>query len=403
MEVTRRVFLKSAGLGLFALGLPPSFLARAAEMESRKKEKVLVVVFQRGGMDGLNAVIPFKERSYYTFRPGIAIAEPASGGERAVDLDGFYALHPALAPLKPVFDRGQLAIVHAAGSPSNSRSHFDAQDFMELGTPGVRNTPDGWLNRLVEKPNGAPFHAVALTQRIPRILAGKAPPLTMTTVEEFRLRDSLMAPALQKLYANVKDPELRQSGERLFEALSLLKRAEGLPPAAEGYPSSPFGTSLAQISRLIKAKLGLRIAFAETAGWDTHARQGAATGPMAARLKDLADGLAAFHRDLGDRIEDVVLLTLSEFGRTAHENGSGGTDHGHGNVMFVMGGKTKGGKVYGRWPGLDPAALYEGRDLGLTTDYRKVCGEILTRHLGHQDLSGVFPGYDSSSFLELSV
>ncbi|MGH7766013.1 MAG: DUF1501 domain-containing protein, partial [Candidatus Binatia bacterium] len=248
MYLTRRMFLKGAGLGLFALGLPPSFLARAAAMETAKRGKILIVVFQRGGMDGLNAVIPFKDRSYYSLRPNIAIAEPAQGEQRAIDLDGFYGLHPALAPLKPIFDREHLAIVHAAGSPDNSRSHFDAQDMMELGTPGVKNTPDGWLNRLLaEEKNDAPFRAVAMTQRMPRILAGKAPALTLTTIEEFRLRDSLMAPALKKLYAGVKDPNLYQSGERLFEAINVLNRVEALPAAAEGYPDGLFGISLKQI------------------------------------------------------------------------------------------------------------------------------------------------------------
>jgi uncharacterized protein (DUF1501 family) len=400
MEFTRRLFIKSAGLGLFALGLPPSFLVRAAEVEKSKRGKILVVVFQRGGMDGLNAVVPFKDRSYYSLRPSIAVAEPASGESRAIDLDGFYGLHPGLAALKPIFDKGQLAIVQATGSPDNTRSHFDAQDYMELGTPGIKATPDGWLNRLLAEDKSAnPLRAVALTQRLPRILVGPAPTLTLTSVEEFRLRDPLQAPELQKLYANVKDPLLRQEGGNLFEAMNVLNKVQAtLPPAAsEGYPNGRFGTSLKQISRLIKANVGLEIAFAEIEGWDTHVNQGGATGQMANRLKDLADGLAAFHRDLGDRLDDVVLLTLSEFGRTARENGNRGTDHGHANVMFVMGGKIKGGKVYGRWPGLDPAALYEGRDLSLTTDFRAVCGEVLSRHLGQKDLKKVFPGYDFSS------
>jgi uncharacterized protein (DUF1501 family) len=373
---------------------------RAAEVEKSKRGKILVVVFQRGGMDGLNAVVPFKDRSYYSLRPSIAVAEPASGESRAIDLDGFYGLHPGLAALKPIFDKGQLAIVQATGSPDNTRSHFDAQDYMELGTPGIKATPDGWLNRLLAEDKSAnPLRAVALTQRLPRILVGPAPTLTLTSVEEFRLRDPLQAPELQKLYANVKDPLLRQEGGNLFEAMNVLNKVQAtLPPAAsEGYPNGRFGTSLKQISRLIKANVGLEIAFAEIEGWDTHVNQGGATGQMANRLKDLADGLAAFHRDLGDRLDDVVLLTLSEFGRTARENGNRGTDHGHANVMFVMGGKIKGGKVYGRWPGLDPAALYEGRDLSLTTDFRAVCGEVLSRHLGQKDLKKVFPGYDFSS------
>jgi len=402
MDLTRRIFLKGAGLGLFALGLPPSFLARAAAAETAKRAKILIVVFQRGGMDGLNVVVPFKDRSYYSLRPSLAIADPASREHGAIDLDGFYGLHPALAPLKPIFDRGHLAVVHATGSPANSRSHFDAQDVLETGLDRPAGSADGWLNRLLQEEKSAdPFRAVALTQRVPRILAGKAPALTMTTIEEFRLRDSLMAPELKKLYAGAIDPKLHQSGERLFAAMDVLKRVEGLPAVGEGYPQGAFGTSLKQISRLIKAELGLQIAFTESAGWDTHVRQGAATGQMADRLKELADGLAALYRDLGDRIENVALVTLSEFGRTARENGSGGTDHGHANVMFVMGGKVRGGKVYGRWPGLASEVLYEGRDLALTTDYRSVCSEILGRHMGRRDLTKIFPGFPPSERLNI--
>ncbi len=401
MDFSRRLFLRGAGFGLLALGLPPSFLVRAAEVEKGKRGKVLVVVFQRGGMDGLNAVIPFKDRSYYSFRPTIAVSEPASGEERAIDLDGFYGLHPALVAMKPLFNKGHLAVIHAAGSPDNTRSHFDAQDYMELGTPGVKSTPDGWLNRLLteNKKDDNPFQAVALTQRLPRILAGGAPALTMTSVEEFRLRNSLMSPALEKVYLNVKDPVLRQAGESLFDAMKILRSVEAtMPPAAKaGYPHGRFGANLKQISRLIKANVGLEIAFTEIEGWDTHVYEGGASGQMANRLKELGDGLAAFHQDLGDRMEDVVLLTLSEFGRTARENGNRGTDHGHANVLFVMGGKVRGGRVYGRWPGLAPEALYEGRDLALTTDFRAVCSEVLSGHLRQREIDRVFPGYQRPS------
>ncbi|HEV8340859.1 MAG TPA: DUF1501 domain-containing protein [Candidatus Binatia bacterium] len=401
MDFSRRLFLKTAGLGLVALGLPPSFLVRAAEGERGRRGQILVVVFQRGGMDGLNAVIPFRDRTYYSLRPSIAIPEPASGEERAIDLDGFYGLHPTLAPLKILFDKGHLAVIHATGSPDNTRSHFDAQDYMELGTPGVKNTPDGWLNRVLaeEKRAENPFQAVALTQRLPRILAGRAPALTMTSIEEFRLRDSLLTPTLQKLYANVQDPLLRQGGQNMFEAMKILRSVDArLPSAAsDNYPNGRFGAGLKQISRLIKANIGLEIAFTEIEGWDTHVNEGGAKGQMANRLTDFAAGLAAFYQDLGNRMDDVVLLTLSEFGRTARENGNRGTDHGHANVMFAMGGRVRGGKVYGRWPGLAPELLYEGRDLALTTDFRAVCGEILSRHLGQRDLSKVFPSYSFPS------
>jgi len=404
MNFARRRFLKSTGLGFLALGLPPSFLVRAAEAQQIGRGKALVVVFQRGAMDGLNAVIPFKDRDYYSFRPSIAIAEPASAENRVIDLDGFYGLHPALAPLKSIYDKGQLAIVHAAGSPDNTRSHFDAQDYMEIGTPGIKSTPDGWLNRYLneKKKDESPFRGVAVTAQLPRMLAGSAPALTLSSIEEFRLRNESMAGALQKLYANTTDSLFRLGGQNLFAAMNELKQVQAkIPASSEGYPNGRFGAGLTQIARLIKADVGLEIAFVEIEGWDTHVNQGGATGQMANRLKELADGLAAFYRDLGDRMSDVVLVTMSEFGRTARENGNRGTDHGHANVMFALGGPVRGGKVYGRWPGLAPEVLYEGRDLNLTTDFRAVCGEVIARHLGQKDLNKIFPGFRAQAPLGL--
>jgi uncharacterized protein (DUF1501 family) len=404
MNISRRGFLKSSGLGFLALGLPPSFLVRAAEAQQVGRGKALVVVFQRGAMDGLNAVIPFKDRAYYSLRQSIAIAEPASGENRAVDLDGFYALHPALAPLKSIYDKGHLAIVHAAGSPDNTRSHFDAQDYMEIGTPGIKSTPDGWLNRYLneKKKDQSPFRGVAVTAQLPRMLAGGAPALTLSSIEEFRLRNEAMAGSLQKLYANTADSLFRFSGQNLFAAMTDLKQVQAkIPASSESYPNGRLGAGLRQIARLIKAGVGLEIAFAEIEGWDTHVNQGGATGQMANRLKELADGLTAFYRDLGDRMDDVVLLTMSEFGRTARENGNRGTDHGHANVMFALGGSVRGGKVYGRWPGIAPELLYEGRDLNLTTDFRSVCGEVIARHLGQKDLNRIFPGFGSPASVGL--
>ena len=404
MDRSRRRFLKSTGIGFLALGLPPSFLVRAAQAQQIGPGKILVVVFQRGGMDGLSAVVPFKDRAYYSLRPSIAIAEPATGEERAIDLDGFYALHPALSGLKSIYDKGHLAVIHASGSPDNTRSHFDAQDYMELGTPGVKNTPDGWLNRcLKEKKNKeSPLRGVAVTAQMPRILAGSAPALTMSSIEEFRLRNESLTGVLQRLYANTADPLFRFGGENLFTAMAEMKKvANKISASADGYPAGRFGASLSQIARLIKADVGLEIAFTEVQGWDTHVNQGGASGQMANRLKVLGDGLATFYQELGDRMDDVVLVTMSEFGRTARENGNRGTDHGHANVMFVLGGRVRGGKVYGRWPGLAPELLYEGRDLDLTTDYRSVCGELIARHLGQKDLTKIFPGFRSSSPLGL--
>lgn len=251
-----------------------------------------------------------------------------------------------------------------------------------------------------KKGQESPFRTVAVTSRLPRILAGSAPALTMASMEEFRLRNEALDPTVQKLYTSTQDALFREGAESLFAATARLRRIESkIPAQTEGYSNGRFSASLGQIGRLIKADVGLEIAFTEIEGWDTHVNEGGATGQMANRLKDLAEGLAAFYRDLGDRTEDVVLVTLSEFGRTARENGNRGTDHGHANVMFVLGGKTKGGKVYGRWPGLEPELLYEGRDLALTTDFRAVCGEILSRHMGQKDLGKVFPGYKFPSRL----
>lgn len=396
MNRSRRKFLKSTGLGVLALGLPPAFLVRAAGAQTSARGKVLVVIFQRGGMDGLNAVIPFKDAAYYALRPTIAVAEPASGEGRGIDLDGFYALHPALAPLKSLYDRGQLAIIHATGSPDNTRSHFDAQDSMELGTPGTKTTPDGWLNRAMisGRETRSPFRAVAVTPQTPRSLAGSTPALTLASIDEFRLRNDAVGAALQRIYTGSADPLFRRGGSNLFEALAQLRAVEGkIPPSTFEYPAGRFAVGLKQIARLIKADVGLEIAFHEIEGWDTHVAEGGATGQMANRLKEFADGLAAFHSDLGDRTEDVAVVTMSEFGRTARENGSRGTDHGHANVMFVLGGKVRGGKIYGRWPGLAPEVLHENRDLALTTDYRSVCSEVLSRHLSRAEINKIFPGF----------
>ncbi|HEY1236231.1 MAG TPA: DUF1501 domain-containing protein [Candidatus Binatia bacterium] len=404
MNRSRRSFLKSTGLGFLAFGLPPSFLVRAAGAEQNARGKSLVVVFQRGGMDGLNVVIPFKDRAYYALRPTIAVKEPASGEERAIDLDGYFALHPALASLKPIYDKRQLAIVHAAGSPDNSRSHFDSQDYMELGTPGIKSTSEGWLNRYLSENHVAnsPFRGVAVGPQMPRTLAGSAPALSLSSIEEFRLRNLTLAPGLEKLYMNSADPLFRQGGKSLFEAMARLRTIESkIPPSTGAYSAGRLGNGLKQIARLIKAGVGLEVAFTEIEGWDTHVAEGGATGQLANRLKELGEGLAAFYQDLGDRMNDVVLVTMSEFGRTARENGNRGTDHGHANVMFVLGGGVRGGKVYGRWPGLAPEVLYEGRDLDLTTDYRGVCGEILARHLGQRDLNKIFPGFRAAGSIGL--
>jgi len=404
MRVTRRVFLKSGGVAMLGLSASPSFLQRAVAATPMPNRKKLVVLFQRGAADGLNVVVPFAEPHYYPLRPSIAIPEPRRGGEAAaIDLDGFFGLHPSLAPLEPLFKQQHVAIVHAAGSPDNTRSHFDAQDFMESGTPGVKSTEDGWLNRALQtqsEPGVSPFRAVAMGPSLPRTLRGAAPAIALPDVRQFQViaQSPMVEGGFEALYAQTVDKVLRGTGTETFEAIDMLRRTNPSrfqPENGAEYPRSRFGQSLLQVAQLIKADVGLEVCFLDSGGWDNHVNEGGVQGQLANLLRDLGQGLAAFHRDLGDRMENVVVVTMSEFGRTAHENGNRGTDHGHANCMFVMGGPVKGGKVYGRWPGLGPGQLNEGRDLALTTDFRSVLGEVIQRHLGSQDLHTVFPGFDN--------
>jgi len=421
MALSRRYFLKSAGLSLFGAGFVPPFLRRAAfaleQPGSSARKKILVAVFQRGAADGLNTVVPFGDRAYYSLRPTIAIAPPTSRsdseGQGAVGLDGFFGLHPSLSSLKPLFDQRHLAIVHAAGSPDSTRSHFDAQDYMETATPGRHSTPDGWLNRYLEAvplAEATPFRAVAFAPRMPVTLLGPAPALVLDDVRNFRFRsmDSLghtagpspLEAGFEAMYASTADPLLDRTAREMFEAVSTLDRiglADYQPASGAQYPNGPLGKSLRQVAQLIKADVGLEVAFAEVGGWDHHVNEGGVQGQLANSLRQFGDALAAFHQDLGDRMSDVVVLTMTEFGRTAHENGNRGTDHGHANVMFALGGPVKGGKVYGPWPGLGPGDLYEGRDLALTTDFRDVFAEVAVRHLGAVETQTIFPGFSVSS------
>jgi uncharacterized protein (DUF1501 family) len=397
--VTRRIFLKSSGVALVTLGFAPSFVARAAAAAGSTR-KLLITVFQRGAVDGLNMVVPFGESAYYASRPTIAIARPGAA-DGAIDLDGYFGLHPRMAALKPLWDNRSLAIVHACGSPDSTRSHFDAQDYMESGTPGVKSTKDGWLNRYLQVARTAhdPLSAVALTRQMPRALQGGAPALAMGSVAEFGVRgDMRTRDSFEEAYAAARDRALRGTAGEAFDAMrTLSSKATGQYRPANGarYPRSPFGQALQEIARLAKADVGLEIAFAESNQWDHHANEGGATGQIANRLNDFASGLAALAQDLGDRMADTVILTMSEFGRTVAENGNRGTDHGHGNAMLIIGGQLQGGEVYGQWPGLRPDDRFEGRDLAITTDFRDVFGEVVMRHLGATAATAarVFPGY----------
>jgi uncharacterized protein (DUF1501 family) len=414
MFLTRRIFLRNGSLAVIGTAAVPSFLARAAfgAVENGGATKRLVVIFQRGAADGLNIVVPHGEPQYYAMRPGINIPRKA-----AIDLDGFFGLHPSLASFQPLWQQRHLAIVHAAGSPDVTRSHFDAQDFMETGTPGVKATEDGWLNRSLRdlpgdplsKDKKSPFRAVALGPSLPRILNGHEAAVAMNNINDFSVggrsaKTSPVAGAFEAMYDHSSDTVLHGMGEETFDAVKMLKAADPgkyEPASGANYPRGRFGESLRQLAQLVKANLGVQVAFADIGGWDHHVNEGATEGQLANVLRDFSQSLSAFWTDLGDLGEDTVVVTMSEFGRTARENGNRGTDHGHANVMFVLGGPVKGGKVYGRWPGLDQSQLYEGRDLALTTDFRQVIGEAVSRHMGNQNLASVFPGYSSQAFLKL--
>jgi uncharacterized protein (DUF1501 family) len=410
VRFSRRYFLKSSGIAMVGLSAMPAFLQRAvAASTTTTGKKQFVVLFQRGAADGLNIVVPFGEPNYYRLRPSIAIPQPRRGAtDAAVDLDGFFGLHPSLAPLEPLFHQDQLAIVHAAGSPDPTRSHFDAQDFMESGTPGLKATEDGWLNRAVgavPEENASPFRAVAMGANLPRMLQGKSSAIALPDLKQFKVmpQSAAMGAAVQggfeAMYAQTVDHALRGTGTETFEAVDMLRKVDPSKYAPEHgaqYPTSRLGQSLQQIGQMIKANIGVEVLFVDCGGWDNHVNEGGVQGQLSNLLKDLGQGLAAFHQDMGDRMQDVVVVTMSEFGRTAKENGNRGTDHGHANCMFVMGGDVKGGRVYGKWPGLADHQLNDGRDLALTTDFRAVLSEVLVRHVGVSDMRTVFPGFDGS-------
>lgn len=384
---TRRFFLKNSALALFGVGTAPGWLARAASGAGRKK--VLVAVLQRGAADGLNIVVPHGDPHYAGLRPTIGIPQTD-----VLDLDGLFGLHPELAPLRPLYASKQLAIVHAAGSPDATRSHFDAQDYMESGTPGLKSTRDGWMNRaLVRETNPSPVRAVSAGGNLAKTLRGPQAAVAIGNLNDFQVRDRRMAPEFQAMYAQAPDSRLRTEGREMFEALRVIdsvRRAHPEPENGAVYPRGRLGQSLRQVAALIQSDVGLEAAFADMGGWDHHTNE---APQMQNQLREFGQALAAFHRDLGDRMEDVVVVTMSEFGRTARENGSRGTDHGHANVMFAFGGGVRGGRVLGRWPGLGPEQLHEGRDLAVTTDFRAVLGELVATHLGRTDLQAVFPGF----------
>jgi uncharacterized protein (DUF1501 family) len=408
--LTRRIFLRGSAVALAGMGAVPAWLARAAAVEG-KKRKTLVVIFQRGAADGLNIVVPFGDKRYRELRPTLAIQPPSgrSNGNgpqnQAIDLDGNFALHGALQPLKTLWDQRRLAIVEATGSPDPSRSHFDAQDYMESGTPG-KSVGNGWLNRaLPPESDASPLRAVALGNQVPHTLRGEHEAIAIGNAQQFNLGNDDVASILASMYSTTPDAPLGRTGKDAFEAMKMIRSISEVPfegPGAAGRPQygqgGELGRSLQQLARLIKADAGVEGAFAEIGGWDHHGNENPQLFNL---LRQFSTSIAAFCQDLGDRMEDIVLVTMSEFGRTAEENGNAGTDHGHGSLMMVLGGPVQGGKIYGKWPGLEKEQLYEGRDLAVTTDFRAVLSELVRGHLGQNDLSAVFPGFQPSAPLGL--
>jgi uncharacterized protein (DUF1501 family) len=409
---SRRAFLKAGGLALFSAsvgGIPP-FVRRTAlggsEGLMRGDRQVLVVIFQRGAMDGLMAVSPRDDPYLRRHRPALIMQTTGvdrEGGMLA--LDERYGLHPAFGQLLPLYRDGQLAIVHGVGSPDKTRSHFDAQDYMETGTPGKKGTRSGWLNRAAGMlgHEGTPFRAVSMTSSLPRSFYGDQPVVALVDLDRFGLtegkkagRASYLAQGFQTLYERSDNRLLREAGQEAFEAVQLLSRANTRsykPAAAAVYPDTVFGKSLREVAQLIKSDVGLEVAFVEIGGWDTHAQQGTTSGTFARRAGELAGGISAFWTDLGDDRDRVVLMTMTEFGRTVRENGSGGTDHGRASCLFVLGGEVRGGVIHGSAPALHEDELEDGRDLPVTTDFRSVFAEVAIRHLRLVGNESLFPGW----------
>jgi uncharacterized protein (DUF1501 family) len=380
----------------------------------RSQGNVLVCIFQRGGMDGLNVVMPQGDPDYINLRPTLAIPEMKPGdASTAIDLDGFFGLHPSLAPLKDAWDDKGLAIVHAVGSPDPTHSHFDAMDYMERGTPGEKQIPTGWLARhlqITASQTGSPFRAVGFGGLLQASLRGPVPAVALESITDFHLGGNKQSPLLSQFQSDLSDlysfdTVLDPQAVLTLDATETLKQVAAStyqPAGGAQYPASQFGKALEQVAQLIKSQVGLEIAALDIGGWDTHVNEGALVGQMPKLLDDLAVSLAAFYQDMGDGMKGVTVVTMSEFGRRAKENGGGGTDHGHGNVMFVLGKRINGGKVYGKWPGLAPEKLVAPGDLAVTTDFRSVLGELVQKHLQDPQIGQVFPDFSAYQPLGLA-
>ncbi|MFC4231337.1 DUF1501 domain-containing protein [Parasediminibacterium paludis] len=413
---SRRGFLKSGALALFATGIGgvPTFIARAANndkiLSPYKRKKILVCIFQRGAMDGLMAVTPFTDTYLKAARPTLFMsAAKESSSNPLIDLDGRFGLHPAMKSFEPLFREKRLAIVHAVGSPNNTRSHFDAQDFMEAGTPFNKGTASGWLNRavgLLGHEAASPFQAVSITSSLPRSLYGDNPAVAISNLQDFAIQmrgnpiaTNFAAKSFEDLYDQTSSSLLNKTGKESFDAVKMLQKADTKnykPANGVMYPATGLGNSLKQMAQLIKMDVGLEVAFTECGGWDTHYNQGVDTGVFARNVSDLSDCITAFWKDIEAYQDDVDVMTMTEFGRTVKQNGTGGTDHGRGSCMFILGNDVKGGKVHGNMPILSQENLEDGRDVPVTTDFRSVFSEVADKHLKLNNDKLLFPEWDGN-------
>jgi uncharacterized protein (DUF1501 family) len=397
----RRHFMACAGLGTISALTQPSWLGvNAAPTDNPRR---LIVIFLRGAVDGLNVVVPYSEPNYYQYRPKIAIPQPGTA-DGALDLDGRFGLHPSLAPILPLWKQGSLAFVHASGLTKEIRSHFDAQYYMESGLPDTRKQKDGWLNRLLgEANNKAPLQAISISANVPQILIGKRPVTSIGSTRQAGNRQAIdrkeVSSAFDQLYSGTDVLGRTYRGGRAARTQLLKDLETEMKMANNGAPlPKGFAAETRSLARLMVKDPRIQIAFLQIGGWDTHINQGNSKGLLARNLGELAQGLATLQQELGAIYGQTQIVVMSEFGRTAKENGNGGTDHGHGNAIWLLGGNTKGGKVYGQWPGLAPEQLYQGRDLNVTTDFREPIAKILTNHLGLNAASTakILPNFSSS-------
>jgi uncharacterized protein (DUF1501 family) len=413
---SRRGFLKAGGLALFGIGMGgiPGFIVNAVAGIKQpglfERKKILVCIFQRGAMDGLMAVTPFTDEYLKTARPSLFMsAAKSSGNNPLIDLDGRFGLHPSMSAFEKVFREKRMGIVHGIGSPNNTRSHFDAQDYMESGTPFKKGTDSGWLNRVVGllgHDGEASLRGVSLTSSLPRSFYGDNPAVAISSLQDFNIQmkgnvngANMAAKSFEDLYDQTSSGLLKETGKESFEAIKMLQKTDVKnykPTNGAIYPNSALGNSLKQIAQLIKMNVGMEVAFAESGGWDTHFNQGRETGIFARNVNDLSESIMAFWADMGTMQDDVTVMTMTEFGRTVKQNGTGGTDHGRASCSFILGNGVNGGLVHGIVNPMAIENLEDGRDLAVTTDFRAVFSEVADKHLKINNDKVLFPDWNGT-------